>query len=57
MSSIYISIALRNEVIDRAGNCCEYCQLSQEDRFFTFQIDHVIAEKHRYPCKPKENNS
>jgi len=42
----YISAALRREVIARAGNCCEYCRLSQEDRFWRFPIDHVIAEKH-----------
>ncbi|HLV33522.1 MAG TPA: HNH endonuclease signature motif containing protein [Spirillospora sp.] len=42
----YISADLRRQVIDRAGNCCEYCRLSQEDNTFSFQIDHVIAEKH-----------
>ena len=42
----YISADLRRTVIERAGNCCEYCRLSQEDNTFSFQIDHVIAEKH-----------
>jgi hypothetical protein len=42
----YISTELRREVTARAGNCCEYCRLSQEDNTFSFQIDHVIAEKH-----------
>lgn len=42
----YISLELRRQVIERAGNCCEYCRLSQEDNTFSFQIDHVIAEKH-----------
>jgi 5-methylcytosine-specific restriction endonuclease McrA len=41
-----ISTELRRAVIERAGNCCEYCRLSQEDNTFSFQIDHVIAEKH-----------
>lgn len=42
----YINTELRRQVIERAGNCCEYCRLSQEDNTFSFQIDHVIAEKH-----------
>ena len=42
----YISADLRRTVIEWAGNCCEYCRLSQEDNTFSFQIDHVIAEKH-----------
>ena len=42
----YISAELRRQVIERAGNCCEYCRLSQEDNTFSFQIDHIIAEKH-----------
>jgi hypothetical protein len=37
---------LRQQVITRAGNCCEYCRLSQEDSTFAFQVDHIIAEKH-----------
>ena len=46
MSTTYISAALRREVIERADQCCEYCRLSQDDIFFAFEIDHVIAEKH-----------
>ena len=42
----YISSKLRREVVERAGNCCEYCLLNQEDIFFKFEIDHIIAEKH-----------
>jgi len=44
--STHITTALRIEVINRSGNCCEYCLLSQEDIFFSFEIDHIIAEKH-----------
>jgi hypothetical protein len=33
-------------VIQRAGNCCEYCRTSVADRLLPFEIDHVIAEKH-----------
>ncbi len=49
MSREYIGVALRREVIQRAGNCCEYCRIAQEDQFFVFQIDHIISEKHGGP--------
>lgn len=42
----YISVDLRRLVIERAGNCCEYCRLSQNDHFFPFELDHIIAQKH-----------
>jgi hypothetical protein len=42
----YIPANLRREVIERAGNCCEYCLLSQEDVDLSFHIEHIIAEKH-----------
>ncbi len=51
MSLTYISAALRREVIERAGNCCEYCRIAQEDMFFAFEIDHIIAEKHGGPTR------
>lgn len=43
----YIDSELRRAVVNRAGNCCEYCLLSQDDYPFTFHIEHIIAEKHR----------
>jgi hypothetical protein len=43
----YINAALRRAVIERADNCCEYCLVSQEDRQLPYEIDHIIAEKHR----------
>ncbi len=39
--------ALKKLVRIRAGNACEYCLLPQEMDVLPFQIDHVIAEKHR----------
>lgn len=42
----YIPTALRRQVIERAGNHCEYCLLSAEVAFFTHEADHVVAEKH-----------
>jgi hypothetical protein len=43
----YIPESLRRTVISRAQNCCEYCLLPQESRLFKFEVDHIIAEKHR----------
>jgi hypothetical protein len=42
-----ISLALRRQIIARAGGCCEYCQISSEDDLLPFEIDHIIAIKHR----------
>lgn len=42
----YISTTLKREVIERAGNCCEYCRLKQGDYPFSFHIEHIRAEKH-----------
>jgi 5-methylcytosine-specific restriction endonuclease McrA len=39
--------ALQELVWQRAGSRCEYCQLSQEQDELTFEIDHIIAKKHR----------
>ena len=36
----------RRLVRQRAGNCCEYCRISQAARFVSFQVDHIIAVKH-----------
>ena len=33
----------------RAGNRCEYCHLPAEYSILLFEIDHIIAEKHRGP--------
>jgi len=51
MSKTYISAALRREVTERAGSCCEYCLTNTEDRAIDFAIDHVIAEKHGGPTR------
>jgi hypothetical protein len=36
---------LRKLVIERAGNRCEYCGLSQSGQEATFHLDHVIPVK------------
>ena len=38
----HIPSMLRKTVIRRAGNRCEYCQLSQKGQEATFHIDHII---------------
>ncbi len=39
--------ALRELVRERAGNRCEYCRIHQDqDPFFTFPVDHIIARQH-----------
>lgn len=38
----YIPASLRNVVVRRAGNRCEYCGLSQKGQEATFHIDHII---------------
>lgn len=40
------SAEVRRQVIQRAGNHCEYCRLHQDVAASTHQVDHVIAEKH-----------
>src|SRR5262245_40462353 len=40
----YVPAALRREVIERAGDCCEYCRMRQEDGDMTFHVEHIIAE-------------
>ena len=42
----YITVALRREVVNRSGGCCEYCRVHQRNRMFPYEIDHIIAEKH-----------
>jgi 5-methylcytosine-specific restriction endonuclease McrA len=42
----YISIALRQLVVDRAAGRCEYCRHPQELSLLSFEIEHIISEKH-----------
>lgn len=37
-----ITRALRSVVVERAGQRCEYCRLSQDGQEATFHVDHVI---------------
>lgn len=42
----YVPTALRREVVERAGNRCEYCLLAAEVAFYPHEVDHIVAEKH-----------
>ena len=42
-----MSKSLRQFVRDRAANRCEYCRLAQEHHDLPFQIEHIIAKKHK----------
>jgi len=46
MSTTHIPIALRRQVRERAGECCEYCLIPESMTWALHTIDHIIAEKH-----------
>jgi hypothetical protein len=41
-----IEESLRRFVAERAGYCCEYCLLHEDDSYTPHQIDHIISRKH-----------
>lgn len=42
----HIPLAFRQAVVERAGERCEYCLYPQAASYLTFQVEHIIAEKH-----------
>ena len=44
---------LRLLVVNRAGNRCEYCRLSQEGQEATFHIDHITPKARGGLTEPK----
>jgi len=42
----YVPADLRRLVLDRAGGCCEYCRVHQDDMDVAFHIEHIIAVSH-----------
>jgi glutaredoxin len=42
----YVSAALRQQVTERARATCEYCLFPQDLSFLSFEMEHIIAEKH-----------
>ena len=45
MPSIYIPVALRRHVRQRAQGRCEYCLLHQDDLALSHHIDHILPRK------------
>jgi hypothetical protein len=41
-----LSDDLRQLVIDRAGNCCEYCLLPEDTAFHKHEPDHIVPRQH-----------
>ncbi|HET91828.1 MAG TPA: HNH endonuclease [Chloroflexi bacterium] len=39
-------LALRQAVLERSGEKCEYCLYPEAFAFLSFEIEHVVAEKH-----------
>jgi HNH endonuclease len=42
----YVPADLGRLTIERAGGCCKYCLLHQDDSDFSFHIEHIIAVSH-----------
>ena len=42
----YIPADLRWAVFERAGGQCEYCLYPEAYTFLSFEIEHIVAEKH-----------
>jgi hypothetical protein len=42
---------LEDLVWERAAGCCEYCLVPQAFDRLPFEIDHIIAKKHRGPTR------
>lgn len=42
----YIPKPVREQAAKRAGHCCEYCKISDQDTYFGFEVDHVVSRKH-----------
>ncbi|WP_395743317.1 HNH endonuclease [Prosthecobacter sp.] len=41
-----VPAALRERVMSRAYNVCEYCLIHQRQAWYSHQIDHIISRKH-----------
>jgi hypothetical protein len=43
-----MNAALRKQVRDRAGDCCEYCGVSQQEEGWSrFHVEHIVAKQHK----------
>ncbi|MEM7773615.1 MAG: HNH endonuclease signature motif containing protein [Cyanobacteria bacterium P01_A01_bin.37] len=43
----YIPTSLRQFVTERAKGCCEYCLYPQYASLLSFEMEHIISEKHK----------
>jgi hypothetical protein len=41
-----VDIATRKFVVDRAGERCEYCRITQSGYIARFHVDHVLPKQH-----------
>jgi hypothetical protein len=46
MTPSYVSAALRQAVFERAAGRCEYCLYPQAMSLLSFEVEHIVAEKH-----------
>lgn len=46
MGRSYVPVPLRRLVAARAEGLCEYCLLHESDGYYSFEVEHVLAEKH-----------
>ena len=46
MSKTNIPAAVRRLVVERASGRCEYCRAPQLFSSYSYEVDHIIAEKH-----------
>lgn len=44
--STYVPAPLRRQVVERAGDRCEYCRFPQSFTLLAFEMEHIISEKH-----------
>ena len=42
----YVPADLRQAVFERARGRCEYCLYPEEYSFLSFEVEHIVAEKH-----------
>ena len=43
---MYVPAGLRRVVFERAAGRCEYCLYPERYSFLSFEVEHVVAEKH-----------
>lgn len=46
MSRVRVPAALRREVFERAGGCCEYCGANERFSVVGFHCEHIVAVQH-----------